>query len=181
MANKILKCFYNDGNECTIDECDYLQLELLGRHGQGNYALVSKASIDVVLSFKWYLGKDGYPVSYGSGNDFEINTGRGIKMHRLLKEAPKDFVVDHRNRIKLDNRLENLRICSSLQNSYNTSRKGNRYKGVRKIGKGYMAEITKAGNKYAIKDISSADEAARIYDMMAEELFGEYAGKNFSL
>jgi hypothetical protein len=33
--------------------------------------------------------------------------------------------------------------------------------------------------RHEIKNIKSEKEAAKIYDMMAENLFGNFAGKNF--
>ena len=47
-------------------------------------------------------------------------------VHRLVAEAflppcsDKSMVVDHINRIKTDNRVENLRWCSKSQNAQNT-------------------------------------------------------------
>ena len=182
MNNLILKCFKNEGSECDLEKCDYFQLQLLGDHSKTNNehmcTLVSKESLDQILAFKWYLGKGGYPVAYGSDNDAGVNMGRGVKMHQLLKNV-EGQVIDHINRNKLDNRLDNLRICSQRENSYNTSRRDNKYKGVTKLKNTWVASITKDGHKYIIRDIASEQEAAKIYDMMAEDLFGEYAGKNY--
>lgn len=184
--NKILKSFKQDGTECNLIECDYIQLELLGDHAINNDAktLVNQKCLPFVLSFKWYLGKDGYPISFGSNDDTQINLGRGVKLHQLLCSQyigaiPKGCVVDHINRNKLDNRLENLRICSQRENSYNTSRRNNKFKGIKKMKDGWCAKITKDGNTHIIKNIQSEIEAAKIYDMMAEELFGQFAGKNY--
>jgi len=101
-------------------------------------------------------------------------------MSAIIGDIPKGNVVDHINRNKLDNRLENLRICSQKQNSYNTSKRNNKFKGVSKMKNGWCAKITKDGQTHIIKNIPSEHEAAKIYDMMAEELFGQYAGKNFN-
>lgn len=193
MNNIIKKCYKNNGDESTLDSCDYLQLQLLGSHAESNDAvvLISKKCLNLVLSFKWYLGKGGYPIAYGSNNDMKINVGKGIKLHQLLYNRFSEtrplgtivggYVIDHINRNKLDNRLENLRMCSQKQNSYNTSRRRkDKFKGVSKNKNSWCSRITKDGQTYVIKNIASEEEAAKIYDLMAEDLFGQYAGKNYN-
>lgn len=175
--------FTNDGTPVSnLSECDYIQLELNGSHAKKEHAiaLVSKELVPFICQFKWYLGKSGYPVAYQS-IDKNIKLGRGKSMHKLITpKLQNGYVIDHINRNKLDNRLTNLRICTSLQNSYNTSRGNNKYKGVRQNKNGnWTASISKDGKIREIKDIKSEKEAAKIYDLMAEELFGQYAGKNF--
>lgn len=183
--NKIIGYYTNDGAESDLHCCDYVQLELLGSHAtsEGAIALVSKKSLELVIQFVWYLGKGGYPITHGT-DDKTIVYGKGLKMHKLLyPNAPKGKVIDHINRNRLDNRLENFRICTSKQNSYNTKKpknSTNNYKGVIKQNNDlWTARVSKDGQIHEIKDIQTDKEAAKIYDMMAEELFGEYAGKNF--
>lgn len=193
--NTILNFLRNDGsivtpNDPNPDTYDYVQIMLLGDHANqntdGNIMLISKMDINVVANFKWYLSKAGYPATYGT-YDSTIKFPRPVSLHQLLYPSIKrGYVVDHINRNKLDNRRNNLRVCTQSQNSYNKSKpknSKNKYKGIRKINKkynhSYTASITKNGKKYEIKNINSEYEAANIYDMMAEELFGEYAGKNF--
>jgi len=187
MENQIIGYFTHDGLSVQdLDTCDYVQLTLLGNHAKINNAvvLVSKSSLPIVLNFKWYLSKSLYPVAYQS-IDKKIKLGRGRHMHQILMPSvQKGYVVDHINRNKLDNRLTNLRVCTSKQNSYNTSRRCGKYKGVRKgtckeTTNTWVAFLTKDGKKYEIKDIPTEKQAAQVYDAMAEELFGKYAGKNF--
>lgn len=177
--------YYNDcDQECDFSEAKYVKIELLG-HGENNFMIISKESLNVVLDFNWYLGKDGYPVSYGSV-DKKIK-GR-IKLHHLVikinQNVPKGMIIDHINRNKLDNRIENLRICTSQENSFNRTKNKNTkniLKGVRRISENnWSAVISKNGEKHEIKNIKTEKEAGIIYDMMAEDLFGEYAGKNFT-
>lgn len=182
--NKIKECYKNDGNPCELDVCDYIQLELLGPHAKEKnaIALVSKICLDMVLQFQWYLGKDGYPITHGT-DDKQIVFGKGLKMHKLLfPNVPKGHIVDHINHDRLDNRMDNLRVCTQQQNSYNTKKRDpDKYKGVHKQTNGlFTARASKDGKLYQIDDIVGEKEAARIYDMMAEDLFGEYAGKNFN-
>ncbi|QKF93603.1 HNH endonuclease with AP2/ERf domain [Fadolivirus algeromassiliense] len=183
--NRIIGYYTNDGIETTLDCCDYIQVELLGNHAAINNAvmLVSKNSLQLILQFIWYLGKDGYPITHGT-DDKSIVFGRGLTMHKLLyPNLEKGYVVDHINKNRLDNRLTNLRVCTSTQNSYNKSKPKNstkQYKGITQQSNGlWTAKISKSGKCYKIKDIDDEKEAAHIYDAMAEELFGKYAGKNF--
>ena len=186
--NKIIECWKNNGDKgdkSDLFDCDYVQLELLGPHAKESNAhtLISKSSLEVVLNFSWYLSKDNYPTAYQS-SDGKIKLGRGLKLHKLLNpNVQKGYVVDHINRNRLDNRMENFRICTQKQNSFNTTKSKNskqNYKGVKKANKAeWSAVIQKDNQKFEINGIEDEKDAAVIYDLMAEELFGEYAGKNF--
>ena len=176
VSNKILG-FYNDQHElCDITESTYVKLELLGRAKdlEQNYFLISTVCLEKILRHNWYLDSNGYPITY---------TGRSKTLHKnLLGKQQKGYVIDHINRNKLDNRLENLRIITSRENSYNrtkSSTSNNKYKGVIKRNNKYIASITKDGIRKEIGGFDTEEEAAKTYDMMAQELFGEFAGLNF--
>lgn len=47
--------------------------------------------------------------------------GKTIPLHRYIMKAVKGQEIDHINRNKLDNRLENLRFCTRSENRKNTS------------------------------------------------------------
>lgn len=195
----VIKCFNFNGDEVEMNNCDYAQLELLGPHANEDNAhmLISKSDIGLVIEFLWYLGKDGYPVTYSSV-DKKIKFGRGYKIHRFLEQdVPFGMVVDHINRNKLDNRRENLRICTMAENSYNKTKIKtadvddnidndkkprkikSKYKGVKKDNKNeWSASITKDGKKYEMKHLPDEITAAKMYDIMSEELFGEFCAKN---
>ncbi|AYV81985.1 MAG: HNH endonuclease [Homavirus sp.] len=196
-TNTISKYLKGDQIVYSLEECDSIELELLGSHADDKeaYAIISKQSLPIICDYSWYLSKGGYPIGYPSpltktitNKEEKENLAVGIKMHRLIvPHVKKGYVVDHINRNKRDNRLENLRVCTQKENSYNTTRSTNsknNYKGVRIAKKKknddrlWTAYITKDGKKYEITNIQSEYEAAQIYDMMAEELFGEFAGKN---
>lgn len=182
--NKIIGYYMNSGLKAlSQDSSDYVQVELLGRaKKEGKIALVSTSIYKEILKFKWYISKSGYPVTYESV-DKKIKFKIGFQMHKMIMGRYEGYVIDHINRDKLDNRFTNLRICTQKENSYNRSRPKNAksiYKGVRKQNKTkWMATITKDGKKHEIKDIATEKEAAKMYDLMAEELFGKFAGKNF--
>lgn len=175
--------YYGDTGDKVenISESTYVQISLLGKHALSKkvYALISTESLPLIINHKWYLGKSGYPVTYTCLNKTVQS------MHQLLFQDidTKGKVIDHINRDKLDNRLSNLRMCTPTENSYNRSRSSinNKYKGVRQTGKNsWSAEITKDGIKYRLTGLKTEKEAALTYDILAEQFFGNFAGKNFT-
>ena len=166
-----------------IESQDFLEIELLGNHGENKSFLISKVDYPSIMDYKWYLNNNGYPYTFGKGS---VNFGkRGRTLHKFLYRKQiieKGYVIDHINRNKLDNRLSNLRVITSKENSYNRSKNSNsnnKYKGVCKRGTKYVAVISKDGVKKEIGGFLTEEEAAKCYDMMAEELFGKYCAKNF--
>ena len=126
-------------------------------------------------------------------------------IHRVVMDAPKGMDVDHINGNGLDNRKENLRICTRSQNCMNQrlkshSRSG--YKGVQydpiqrykytskktgittvkeyKLSKPYRAYVGNGkGGHITLGYYATAEEAARVRDKKALELHGEFVYLNF--
>lgn len=127
----------------------------------------------------------------GNGYRFVLLCNNGIKkkhsIHRLVGKAflgIKDCeMLDHINRNPLDNRLENIRVCTLSQNGANRRpNKGKKYKGVRfmKNEKRWTARIVKDGKHRWLGYFDSEVEAAKGYDKAAIELFGEFAKLNIN-
>lgn len=108
-------------------------------------------------------------------------------LHHLVMGKPEEgFEVDHINGNPLDNRKENLRFCTRMQNSHNTRNKAGRHKGVHynkknenlSTKKVWTAQITKDYRIHHIGSFTSENEAALAYNEKAKELYGEYARLN---
>jgi hypothetical protein len=87
------------------------------------YALVDDEDFDVLNKYIWraMIGR----------NTVYAATGHDKLMHRLL--VPDAILVDHKNRIGLDNRKENLRGTTHSLNLANAEKRPNcasKYKGV---------------------------------------------------
>lgn len=83
---------------------------------QGRFAIVDDELFNYLNQWKW---------SYHAGYAVRSQYIRGkrspktILMHRIVNESKKGFDTDHINRNKLDNRKENLRTVTSLENHTN--------------------------------------------------------------
>lgn len=126
------------------------------------------------------------------GNVYAIRQQNGsVPMHRevlgLGKRGNSKLVVDHINGNSLDNRKENLRLCTHAENCRN--RRGNHnktgYKGVYKsknrrgewAGK-WVANICYEYKTIVIGKYNTEIEAALAYNEMAKKLFGQFARLN---
>lgn len=68
-------------------------------------------------NYKWFLSFDEVL------NSFYVKTSKyPYSLHRVIMDCPKGFVVDHINHNTLDNRKENLRICTHAENMQNRKR-----------------------------------------------------------
>lgn len=105
-------------------------------------------------------------------------------MHRLIIGADAGVDVDHINGNGLDNRRDNLRVCSRSQNLHN-SRKHcgghSKFKGVQKATRRNAWIVRIVVNKRRIWGgyFSNEEDAARRYDELAREHCGEYRRVNF--
>lgn len=106
-------------------------------------------------------------------------------MHREILNAKQGEYVDHINGNTLDNRKQNLRICSNLQNSRNrignpNLRKYSSFKGVKKNANcsTWSARITVDGVSLYLGSYKTEQEAKNAYDDACFKYFGEFAKPN---
>ena len=100
------------------------------KYGEFDF-LIDKNSIEKCKLYHWHVSKyygeckgDYY---YASAN---MENKRKVGLHRYLMDAPKGKVVDHINGNTLDNRLENLQICSICENNRKQQKRPDNKSGV---------------------------------------------------
>jgi hypothetical protein len=88
-----------------------------------------------LVKYSWHKNDSGYAV--GSKTTLKKRLHRYIFQDILKQNIPENFVVDHINNNRLDNRLSNLRIVSKSINSCNVKRKNgsSKYIGITKINR----------------------------------------------
>lgn len=108
-----------------------------------------------------------------------------IHMHRVVMElfgVIDGLEVDHINGDKLDNRKQNLRICTKAENLRNrptTSSNSSGYKGVYKSGSNWQARISVNKKLTNLGSFKKKEDAAKAYDVEAVRVYGEFAKTNF--
>lgn len=155
------------------------RIPLHGRHGKFyGWALINIDDLPIISPIAWTLDARGYVVGRPEGH------GSSITMHRLLIFGLEKGggSTDHLNRIRTDNRRENLRKCTTAENSRNTGLAKNNtsgFKGVKKTAEGrWKARITRDRKEIHLGHFDTKEEAAAAYDAAALILHMEFASPN---
>lgn len=135
-------------------------------------AKIDKEETERCSGYKWSLNKDGYVISSKGGSNFYL--------HRYLIGASKGEYVDHINYDRLDNRKENLRICTNSQNLMHRSRLASNnttgYHGIifRKDRNKFRVEIQANKEKIFIGHYDKIDDAIAARIEAEIKYFGKY-------
>ncbi len=146
---------------------------------QGRVTVVDDEDYPLLSRFRWHVGMEGKKRDrpYARGTVF----GRSVRMQRFVLNAPEGLVVDHINGDTLDNRKQNLRVCTNGENIRNSKARkegGSAYKGVRQIKKEPRVWSAMFKQKGLGKFLDEK-AAAMAYDTAARKKWGEYAWLNF--
>lgn len=98
----------------------YNKYDLSGEYGIGFCSNTNKKfyfdleDYDKIKDYCWRMNNNGRIVT-------SVNRSRMILLHRLILDVlyDTDIIIDHANRNPLDNRKENLRICTKQENNTN--------------------------------------------------------------
>jgi len=146
---------------------------------KGEKFLFDDIDYDFIKEHTWYLDNKGYAMT-------TINSKK-YSLHRLLLNLTDSKIeVDHKNKIRHDNRRDNLRVCNSQKNKWNKDKikkpTSSKYIGVHlnvKNGK-WIANIKYEKRKQKhLGEFSNEIDAAKAYDKICYELRKDYAVLNF--
>lgn len=146
------------------------------------FVLIDAEDYELVSKHRWHILIAKH-TSYANAKTKIDNKWTTVQMHRLIMSAPKDKQVDHRDGNGLNNRKENLRLCTNHQNSMNKKKHrkwSSKYRGVHwhKKSKKWYAGIRVKGNRIHLGVFKDEIDAAEAYNEGAIKHFGEFANLN---
>jgi hypothetical protein len=154
---------------------------------QGKFAIVDAKNFDWLNQWKWYAHFNGWNW-YAMRGVWENGKRTAILMHRSILglELGDGKQIDHINNNSLDNREDNLRLCTTQQNARNQKRHKkatSKYKGVYwyKNYKKWGANICINNKNINLGYFENEFDAAAAYDLAALKYFGEFAKTNFEI
>jgi len=117
------------------------------------------------------IDKDGYHL-------VSLN-GKSFRLHRLVCKHfgnwDETLTVDHIDRNKDNNHIDNLRLATHLQQKFNTKHKDGKYPtGVHKHRNKYASQIRIDGIKKHLGMFDTPEEASEAYQSKAREIHGEF-------
>ena len=163
-------------------------IQLRGK--RGGVTLVDDSDYAWLNQWKWKHAMDGY-----AKRNFTFDrVQKTIKMQHLILFGPaliesieshnkiktefKGKMVDHRNRNRLDNQRDNLRITTPLYNALNSkinNKNTSGYKGVSLDRRKWRASFRVYKTCNSIYGFLTAEDAARAYNAMCFEQYHDYS------
>lgn len=151
---------------------------------RGQVAIVDDEDYEYANQWRWHARRGkGKNTFYASRGMYCKDTRKMdiLLMHRVILRTPDGKLTDHINGNGLDNRKENLRICSASENSSNQKlRHARPMKGVQWIERlrKWRAYISAKKQRFHLGLFTNIGDAAEAYNKAALKMHGEYASLN---
>lgn len=139
------------------------------------FTIVDDADFDWLSKWKWHKSDHGYVRRHQCIDGKKIT----IYMHVEILKPPPGMRGDHRFGNKLDNRRENLRICTHAENNRNRRPSAGRNlpKGVdwKARERRFRAQISVNGRQIHLGYFDAVSEAEAVYVAAVKKHHGEFA------
>lgn len=129
---------------------------------QGKFAIIDDDDFEKVNIHKWCLKKTSHNLYAKRGCNKKT-----IHMHHLILEPKDEHIVDHINGNGLDNRKQNLRLCTHGDNMKNIKIRKDNLSGVRgvhwdKNAKKWFCQLQHNGKKIYLGLYKDLEEAKKV-------------------
>jgi len=144
---------------------------IIGETNAGDLFTIDKEDYEKIKQYIWLKDAHGYFISV-------TNKNKKLALHRLIIGDRKNYIIDHIDGNKSNNRKNNLRYVTKQQNSWNRTNQSNsatKIKGVTLNEGKYRARITYNGNLINLGRYDNVEDAILARKLAENELFGQYA------
>lgn len=146
---------------------------------QGQFALVDESDYEPLSVHKWCAAKSG-DIYYAMRTILVMGKCKTIFMHRAICPPTEGMIVDHINRNGLDNRRQNLRICTVAQNGWNKIGKKNSATGIKGVNwiakrKRWQVQVQSNGVKRPLRRFLKLEDAIAHHKAESVLVHGEFA------
>jgi hypothetical protein len=135
----------------------YMLIPLSGKYGKGNFAKVSLEDYPHLSRFVWWVNNNGYAVNkrkYGERWRVPLMHREIMVRMGLVDDVFANFLSDHWNRDRIDNRRTNLRNATRQQNSFNLTK--------RPLNEAYLGVTKDQASEYFLCTVSAGIEKGRV-------------------
>lgn len=164
----------------TVSICYHKLMKLIPL-SKNKYAKVDDEDYKWLIKRNWW-----YNGKYAVSVEYEGKKRINVWMHREIMKTPKGLFTDHINMDRLDNRKENLRICTKSQNMHNRPAQSNNTSGHKNIywdkaRSKWTVEVKVQGKKYHIGRFNDIKEAIKRRNLAQKGLVGEFMRNDYSV
>lgn len=140
------------------------------------FAIIDIADVPLVSGRNWYASKRTEESIYAA--TLRCAGAPTIHLHRFLTGAPIELCVDHKDGNPLNNRRENLRICTYAQNCFNkkmSAQNTSGKTGVTRRRKKWLAKIHVRDQVIRLGSFDKFEDAVKARLEGEKKYFGEFA------
>lgn len=141
---------------------------------KGQWAIVDLEDLPLLIGHSWF-----FSCGYAAGEP----GGKRVQMHRYILKPPVGLYVDHKNGNGIDNRRQNLRLCTLQENQRNRQKQKDNTSGFKGVSWNTRDKVWRAAAKVKKRTVFFATfdckfDAATAYNFAVHDLFGEFAVYN---
>jgi hypothetical protein len=148
---------------------------------RGFKAIIDDDDFDLVRAFKWRAHNGGSGMTYAGRTVAVGKKMTCVLMHRFITGAKPGQLVDHKDGNTMNNRRDNLRICTHAENMRNSKVRKHSQSGVRNVRQeikngttSFRAKVQVDGKVHR-KLFKTASEAEAWAKELRFRLHGEFA------
>ena len=139
--------------------------------------MVDDGDFPWLSKFRWWTHSRVYATGWANG--------KNVLMHRLILSTPPGMESDHINGDRLDNRRDNLRICTLQQNQFNSKVQKNNHSGVKGVywwprDRNWRVCFFQNGKQENLGYYNDKVEAISVYNKAIISARGAYAKPNYT-